>query len=139
MSIAKGMTAKALSRAQVESYYICRSGQQITIRKPKIGYIDEGGTATDWDSLTFMAHPIRFSPFDRKTVAKVAWAETVSLIFMISVRELVLKDPYVSLEDLKSYNEIIILGKKYNLKYADYINSFGTGFLNVIIGATIES
>jgi len=137
--ITGGMNASSLAKAKLEVYQICQSGQTITLEKPKIGYVDEGGSATDWDTMSFGTHPVRFAPFDRKVVNKIAWSENVSIIFYCSVLELELKTPATTIEDLKSYNKINYSGKIYNLKYVEFLNAFGTSFLGFVIGGVIES
>ncbi len=135
--ITGGMNPVSLARAQDETYRVCLSGSVVKIRRPLTS--DSGGTPQTWDEKSFHAHPTRFAPFDRKVVGKVAWAESVSAIVYLSVKELALMTPALTPENLKSYSQIFINKKKYKLAYVDYFNSFGTGWLNVIVGAQLET
>jgi hypothetical protein len=130
MSITSGLLDYA-TRAKQEVYEVIQNGKTITIRKPAT--MDELGEPLTWSTQDFKAHPIRFNPIGRDRKNKFAFIENVNVIATISYKEM--EDDSLTVEDLKSYTELVINGKTYSIKHVQESGLINTTYLYVHIGA----
>jgi hypothetical protein len=133
MALENAMTAAELTRAQLRVMRVCATGQQVSLTKPIAGSKDEFGSPTgSVSTLNLMAHPIRFSPYERRVLQSVAWAENTDVLCYTSKMALDLL--MVTIEQARRYKSLKYQGKSYDIRYIELYSGFGTDHLYVIIG-----
>lgn len=131
--IDKQMTATRLTKAKLHVYNVCQLGHTITFIKA--GAKDEFGEIITEETLDLKAHPIRYTPFDRRTFQNISWAENVEIIFYIARKEI--DDLNLTTIDLKQYEKIVYDNREYEIRYVDNYSSFGTDALYIVVGGRI--
>lgn len=124
------MTSQALSKAKLEVWQVCQTGQTITLLKPLTK--DELGEAKTDTETDLKVHPIRKSPFSRSITNKIAWADQVDIIFYIAKKQV--DDYNLTADQLKRYKNVRVDGKRYDINYADNYSSFKDDYLYVLVG-----
>jgi len=131
--IDSAMNNANLLRAQRAIMNVCSQGHVISFTKSATK--DEfGSPLTDGETLDLLAHPIRFTPYDRKVAHKISWAEDTDILCYVA--KLALDQLEISIEQLKRYKEFVCGGKTYNIRYVEPYSSFADDYLYVVIGGT---
>lgn len=125
------MSAANLAKAREHVRRVCSDGETIIVETPVSK--DSFGTVLSYSNASLNAFPIRFSPFDRNITQKVTWSEDVDVVFYISEKQAASLG--ITLDQLKKAHYVKYKGHRYQLKYVEYYNKFGTGWLYIIIGA----
>lgn len=130
--IHNGMIASKLVKAKLDVYNVCQTGPILTLIKP--GTKDEFGTITGGEQTEELhSFPTRFSPFDREVTQKISWALNTDVIFYIPKLEI--ENEEISVKEIQnSYKECKFDNKRYDIRYVEPYNPFGTDFLYIIIG-----
>lgn len=109
---------------------LCGKGQEIILIKK--GTQDEFGEITTESTLSVNGFPIRYAPFNRTTLTRVAWATEIDVLVFISKQ--VQDDNEVEIRDLKDYGKMKIEDKRYDIKYIEPYTNVKDDFLYYIIG-----
>jgi len=133
MAVNDRMTTAAMNIAKNHVYTVCQQGQDTTLIKA--GTKDEFGEMLSESTLTLKAHPVRFTPFDRKVLDSISWSEDMDILLYVSKKEV--DDLSLILWDLKQYNQIRYDSIMYDIRYIDYYSSFGTDHLYIVIGGKL--
>lgn len=134
MSIDMQMTAQNLSRAQTHVKNVCSLGIDVILIKA--GTKDEFGAITSESTTTLKSFPTRYTPFDRKVVERISWAEETEVICYISKSSIDAIDTNLS-KLQKRYKKMRIANKTYDITHIEYYSPFANDFLYVVIAGKI--
>lgn len=129
-AIDSAMTSARLTRAKLHVYNVCQDGSLIYLLDPATK--DEFGEILTESSQSLHAFPIRFNPYDRKTMEKISWAEDTDILCFVAKKEV--DNLGINIERLRRYKEMKYGGKKYDLRYIELYDAFYNDFLYVVIG-----
>lgn len=124
------MTSVSLARAKLHVYNVCQGGSLIYLLGPATK--DEFGEILTESSQALHAFPVRFNPYDRKTMEKISWAEDTDILCFVAKKEI--DNLSINIERLRRYKEMKYSGKKYDLRYIELYDAFYNDFLYVVIG-----
>lgn len=130
MAIDTAMTSAALIRAKLHVYNVCQSGSLIYTIDPATK--DEFGEILTESSQSLHAFPIRFNPYDRKTMEKISWAEDTDILCFVAKKEI--DDLNINIERLRRYKEMKYSNKKYAIRYVELYSAFYNDHLYIVIG-----
>lgn len=117
-------------RAKSHVYNVTRRGKTITLRKPDEK--DSFGASLSWIAQDFKAFPVRYSPLLRKYAKQVSFSDDVDVVCYISKKEA--EGLNLTIDDLKSFNELVVDNKTLALSHIEFYKAFGTDFLYYVIG-----
>lgn len=129
-SLDTALTSKRLLTAQTHVYNVCQTGADVTLIKSLTR--DSFGQTLTETTLDLKSFPVRFSPFDRKTVERIGWVKNCDVLCYVSKKAIDLMS--VTLKQMQQYKNMRHEGKTYDLRYIEYSSGFGTDFLYVVIG-----
>lgn len=132
-SLDTALTPQRLLTAQTHVYNVCRSGADVTLIKSLTR--DSFGKTLTETTLSLKSFPVRFTPFDRKTVERIGWTENCDILCYVSKKAMDLQS--VTVKQMQQYKELRHEGKTYDLRYVEYYSSFGSDFLYIVIGGKI--
>ena len=125
------MTAAKLLAAKRHVYNVCRSGHDVTLLASSTK--DEMGSPLTDATKTFKAFPVRYSPYDREVLQKIAWAENTDILFYISTQEI--ENNSLTIAQLqRKYKKVRHNKKEYDIRYIEPYSAFFSDFLYVVIG-----
>lgn len=131
MAIDDQQTALHLTRAKNHVNTVVSQGADIILVKP--GTKDEMGYLLTESTLTLKAFPIRYYPYDRDVIQRIAWAENTDMICYVS--KLAIENLTMTVEMLRKYIKLRHNSKTYEIKYVEPFSQFANDFLYVLIGA----
>ena len=131
MAIDDAMTEASMERAKLHIYNVVQQGASFTLLKSS--GTDEMGESLGNTELPLHAHPVRFSPFERKVLESISWSDTVDVIFYVSTKEI--EDLDMSKSQLKRFTELEYNGKVYEVSQIEENLSFAGVSLYYYIGA----
>ena len=125
------MTSQNLVRAQTHVKNVCSLGVDVALIKA--GTKDElGGILTESKTM-LKSFPTRYTPYDRKIVEKISWAEETEIICYIS--KLRIDELDTNLSKLqKKYKKMRVMNKTYDIIHIEYYGAFANDFLYVVVG-----
>ena len=95
---------------------ICNEGPAVILSKP--GTQDEfGENIGTAETLELKSYPVMYSPFNRSTLNKVAWASSVDVIAYVSKKAVATKGH--DKESLKRFKKIKVGGRSFDLRYVE--------------------
>lgn len=116
--------------AQQNIVDLCSEGYAVILEKPATQ--DELGETTSKTTLDVNAYPVRFEPYDRSFVNKVAWAKEMDVVIYIAKKTQ--DDADRTIRDLEQYSHMQINKRKYGIKRIEQHIQVGSDFLYYLIG-----